>query len=533
MNKKEKLKDVIKKFSLLTDQCNVIVGENNIKQNWMFDLRTILMKPEYLSLVCDLFWEKYRHYPQFQIGGIETSSIPLITALTHDAYLRGKSVNGFYIRKNRKPVGAQKMIEGEILPNIPVLLVDDLINQGLTLGKMGAVLEAESIEILEYFCLIQFLPTAHYQKHITEVSIHSLFRLADFNLETINESSRQKSHVLLWNHNPRKAQYYFQECKAQCALSGENIIEANDYGCVTVRNKNNGYPKWFYQMLMKNHQTVSFGTPLVTQKSLVFASQIGTVTALNHNGTLKWEKKIFDACFSSVILNKKNSLLYVAGLSGSSNYPTSICALREEDGSILWQTGTNTTGYNDVLFIASKNYLFFSDELGVLYTLDASSGKVINSQHLNIRKRSALTFNDDFIYTISKNNTVLQISTDGEVVREFISLGLTWNDALIDNDIIYLTSEDKMVRAIKIASGETLWLQSIESRCITKATVFNSKIYVPCVNGNIFVLSAKNGVVLDVIFLPEKIANPVLIDEKENKIYASTTANQIYCYQVL
>ena len=72
---------------------------------WLFDFRKIILKPDHLKLVTDLLYAKISTLDNYQIVGMESAAIPLVTSLLLKARQEGKSVNGLYIRKSRKKTG--------------------------------------------------------------------------------------------------------------------------------------------------------------------------------------------------------------------------------------------------------------------------------------------------------------------------------------------------------------------------------------------------------------------------------------------
>jgi len=65
------------------------------------------------------------------VGGLASGAVPLVTAIVMKSYGNDCGINGFFIRKERKPHGLQKIIEGEIIE--PVVIVDDVMTTGCSI----------------------------------------------------------------------------------------------------------------------------------------------------------------------------------------------------------------------------------------------------------------------------------------------------------------------------------------------------------------------------------------------------------------
>ena len=81
------------------------------------------------DLICGSIWSRFEKYYPFQVGGQELAAVPLATAIALKGLHLGKPINYFIIRKSRKKVGLQNLIEGE-LNSEKIVLVDDLLNSG-------------------------------------------------------------------------------------------------------------------------------------------------------------------------------------------------------------------------------------------------------------------------------------------------------------------------------------------------------------------------------------------------------------------
>ncbi len=102
------------------------------RNRYIWDLREPLLRDETLAYCCALLYRRMRPYNARWIGGMETAAIPLVAGLlTVNRVCGGPPLNGFYLRKRRKPDGLQRLLEGpQPPPGERVLLVDDILNHG-------------------------------------------------------------------------------------------------------------------------------------------------------------------------------------------------------------------------------------------------------------------------------------------------------------------------------------------------------------------------------------------------------------------
>jgi orotate phosphoribosyltransferase len=157
---------------------------------WQFYLRPVLLDAHSLKTICNDFWRRYAKVFEtspFQIAGVETASVPIITALICSSAERGYALNAFTIRKERKAYGRRNVIEG--VPNeLPVLFVDDLTSSmHSAFWHAIQVLSEHRLSLCEHAYVVV-------RKQMREVSpciatsigtvvVQSPFALDDFSLE--------------------------------------------------------------------------------------------------------------------------------------------------------------------------------------------------------------------------------------------------------------------------------------------------------------------------------------------------------------
>jgi orotate phosphoribosyltransferase len=100
----------------------------------LWDLREPLLHDDVLMCCSILLHRLAQPYKARWIGGMETAAIPIIAGvLAVNRAVGGPPLNGFYIRKKRKPDGLRRLLEGpRPSRGTAVLLVDDILNKGIS-----------------------------------------------------------------------------------------------------------------------------------------------------------------------------------------------------------------------------------------------------------------------------------------------------------------------------------------------------------------------------------------------------------------
>lgn len=109
-----------------------------------------------------------------QLGGIATAGIPAASFLAHD--LKKPMV---YIRSAPKGHGKKSAIEGKLLLDQPLLMVEDLVNQGASSAKaVQNVLDQEG-KVEALLCIVDYGFSAA-KERLGELGV-SIHALTDFN----------------------------------------------------------------------------------------------------------------------------------------------------------------------------------------------------------------------------------------------------------------------------------------------------------------------------------------------------------------
>ena len=119
----EKLKEIIKKEVFVVKNSEKILLSTGKRSKWIFDFRKIILIPEYIDLIAEIFWEKYKDKYPFQVCGLETAAIPLVTAIVMKSVQKKMPVNGFFIRKSRRQSVFRTCLFSQFYPRTQKVLI--------------------------------------------------------------------------------------------------------------------------------------------------------------------------------------------------------------------------------------------------------------------------------------------------------------------------------------------------------------------------------------------------------------------------
>lgn len=142
------------------DRSNPLPGKApGSSYTWMFYLRRGLYSSEFACATAKMFWYRVaqeRGKLPFQIAGLESGAVPILAAIALTGkLLYGIEVNTFSIRKEQKQYGLKNWIEGTPIPDLPVMLVDDLCNSSTSMRRSFDVCIEHGLPICtQAFCIV-------------------------------------------------------------------------------------------------------------------------------------------------------------------------------------------------------------------------------------------------------------------------------------------------------------------------------------------------------------------------------------------
>jgi orotate phosphoribosyltransferase len=132
---RDRLRDIIREKSYITEGDFKLAS--GVSSNFFFDLKVTLLDPEGASLTADLILERLQGLNVTAIGGLVIGACPIASAVCVRSHAAGTPIQAFYVRKEPKKRGTQKMIEGAPLKKGDrVVMVEDVTTTG------GSVMQA-------------------------------------------------------------------------------------------------------------------------------------------------------------------------------------------------------------------------------------------------------------------------------------------------------------------------------------------------------------------------------------------------------
>ena len=127
-DRKRQLRDIIaaKSFSRGGD-FKLASGQSS---GFYFDMKPTVMDPDGARLVAELILEAVADEELDCVGGMAVGAVPIVAAVALASAGTKRPLPGFLVRKEVKERGTEKQVEGNMVPDGRVLIVEDVTTTG-------------------------------------------------------------------------------------------------------------------------------------------------------------------------------------------------------------------------------------------------------------------------------------------------------------------------------------------------------------------------------------------------------------------
>ncbi len=116
------------------------------KSSFYFDCKPVTLSADGAYLVGMAFLDALDEFtePPEAVGGLTLGADPIVSAMVVLSHVRGRPIQGFYVRKEPKSHGTKRLIENPPKSGTKVVIVDDVVTSGGSL--LQAVVEARAAD---------------------------------------------------------------------------------------------------------------------------------------------------------------------------------------------------------------------------------------------------------------------------------------------------------------------------------------------------------------------------------------------------
>ncbi len=151
------------------------------ESTYYINSKKAIFNSEAVWLLGDVLWELTRDLDIRAIGGLEVGAIPMAVAAAQRYHREGRSLEGFFVRKQPKGHGSQERIEGVLPSGSRVAMVDDVFTQGNSVLQAITEVERAGAEVAAVICIVDRLEGAR-EKLAARYRYLPIFTIRDFGI---------------------------------------------------------------------------------------------------------------------------------------------------------------------------------------------------------------------------------------------------------------------------------------------------------------------------------------------------------------
>jgi len=176
---RDRLLQLVKERAVIHREVVLASGQ---RSSFYIDCKMVLMHSESAHQLGEILYAMTKDLGLDAIGGPEVGAIPMATAAALAYHRHGRSMEGFFTRKEVKQHGTQKRVEGQFQPGYRVALVEDVMTTGgSSMSAVEAVREAGGkIELV--VCILDRLQGARQRFEGMGLRFEPIFTLRDLDL---------------------------------------------------------------------------------------------------------------------------------------------------------------------------------------------------------------------------------------------------------------------------------------------------------------------------------------------------------------
>ena len=178
MTNRDRLRDLFRQRALQFGDFTLASGK---KSTYYVNSKKVLFHAEAIALLGDELYEATKDLTFQAIGGLEVGAIPMAAAALVAYHRAGRTLEGFFVRKQAKGHGSREVLEGQVHAGDRVVVIDDVLTTGGSVVQAIRAVEAAGATVLRVVCICDRLQGA--REALAGYDFRPLFTIRDFGID--------------------------------------------------------------------------------------------------------------------------------------------------------------------------------------------------------------------------------------------------------------------------------------------------------------------------------------------------------------
>ena len=537
---REAIASAIRERAILHGENQRLVSASGNTNRWMIDMRRVFLDAQTLDAAAELFWQLCGDRLPFQVGGMESAAVPLVSAILLKSLARGTPVKGFIVRKERKTYGTGGSIEGT-LTDAPIVMVDDILNSGGSLEKARGVLEQEGRTMALAVVLVDYeSPAGRRWRERSGIPVVAPFRLAEFGLSVEGPAPRPMTVFHnRWRFAAPDPNFFHRVPKSFPATDGKRVYFGSDCGVFWCLDARDGSPLWKFRVNTPGHKNL-WSSPAIHKGRIYFGSYDGNVYCLDaETGSEVWRFTGADWVGSSPALAPELGLLFIGLEFAVEGKRGSIAALRLEDGEKVWEHMTRRYTHASPAYWPERRLVACGSNDNEMFLFDAPTGAVrwrfetasLRGEKTSIRHAPAFDTKRGLVVTGCANGRIYIIDVETGKETWSVQTGNTiYTVPLVVDDKAYIGSTDKYLYVLDMERRVVKTRIFAASKVFGPPRLLEGKIYFGACNGIVYEIDPATDEITGTHQLPDAVTNALTYNAETRDYYALTYVGELFAF---
>ena len=154
---RQRLGEIIRARSVETGDFILASGR---RSSLFFDLKRTMFDPEGANLIAEAVLDRIGETPVEAVGGLVMGAVPIVSVVCAKSFERGRPLQGFFVRKETKDHGTQKLIDGNLSQGARVAILEDVTTTGGSALHAAAAVRAFGAKVVLVVSIVDRLEGA-------------------------------------------------------------------------------------------------------------------------------------------------------------------------------------------------------------------------------------------------------------------------------------------------------------------------------------------------------------------------------------
>jgi len=178
-NPRERLLEVFRERAFSFGNFTLASGKQS---TYYVNSKKAIFHSEACWLLAEVMWDMTKDLAIDAAGGLEVGAIPLAAILAQRYHQAGRTLEGFFVRKQAKSHGSQERIEGVLKPGMRVAVLDDVLTTGGSVQLAIEEIEKAGAQVAGVLCIVDRLEGAR-ELLAPRYLYRPIFTIRDFGIE--------------------------------------------------------------------------------------------------------------------------------------------------------------------------------------------------------------------------------------------------------------------------------------------------------------------------------------------------------------